>query len=87
MSSPEYEPPEELIKKIESLAVDIQNEITFAHDEKIFSFYTNTKDVEVKVNGEKSHMSLQRFGEKYKAPGLTDLLRAMSLHYSIIQSI
>ena len=89
MSTSEYKSPEELIEKIKSLAGKVQNvnKITFAHGGEIYFLYTGTLDVEVKVNGEKSRMPLQEFGEKYKAPGLTDLFRAMNKHYAVIQAI
>ncbi len=88
MSSQKYETPEELIRKIKILAEDIvQDKITFTHGEKIFSFYKDTENIEVKVNGEKSHMPLQEFREKYDAAGLTHLLEAINVHYSVIRSI
>lgn len=87
MSSQKYETPEQLIRKIKRLSKEVQKKITFTHEGETFSFYTDTENIEVKVNGEKSHIPLQKFREKYKASGLTDLLRAMNEHYSVIQAI
>lgn len=61
-----------LIRKIESIVVDLpQQNIIFLHGSDVYHFCTDVPFVET---GNKSHMSLERFGEKYGVQALKDLL-------------
>ena len=86
MSTSENQTPEELISKITNAAKDISYvKITFPHEGIIFIYDTGTLKLEAKR--ENSSMTLQQFGERYKEPGLSALLKAIGTHYYVLSSI
>jgi len=86
MSSPQYETKEELIEEIKNMANESQQRrVAFLLYGNPCSFYLGTHKVE--VSGVESSMTLEQFGDQYKAQGLTKLLRTMQRNKSILESI
>ncbi len=86
MSSPKYETLEQLIQGIKTVTEGSQQQrVTFKFNEELYFFYIESHEVE--IPGNKSRMSLEKFGDVYKAEALEVLLRTMESNESYLGSI